>query len=259
MRRALSVLAVAVALASCGDGPTAATPDSPPVPTTSSVVTSPPGPSTTAATSTTSASSTAAVEHHDHCDDSEQHDDPDEHAVRDSRRRCGGASWGGHPLHVPRHRHLQRRLRWSDRVTRERRAARGSAGQRVTTPSSTIRRRVEDGRSRSSVTTACATTSPTSTSSTSRSSRAPGSAAGDHLGTIGTTGRSSACHVHFGMSPPCPEREWSVRRGVVWPYRYLDDWRSGGQASPADEVAAFVAEQPDACASAADDPVAADA
>jgi len=83
--------------------------------------------------------------------------------------------------------------------------------------------------------------------------------AGAPLGTIGTTGRSSACHVHFGISPPCPEREWSVRRGVVWPYRYLDDWRNGGQASPVEEIAAFVAEQPNACSEAAADPNAADA
>ena len=84
-------------------------------------------------------------------------------------------------------------------------------------------------------------------------------AAGDPLGTIGTTGRSSACHVHFGISPPCPDREWSVRRGVVWPFAYLDDWRHGGQASPVAEVAAFVETQPDACAEAAADPFAADA
>lgn len=83
--------------------------------------------------------------------------------------------------------------------------------------------------------------------------------AGASLGTIGTTGRSSACHVHFGISPPCPEREFSVRRGVVWPSRYLDDWREGGQASPAEEVATFVAEQPDACREAAADPNAAQA
>ena len=83
--------------------------------------------------------------------------------------------------------------------------------------------------------------------------------AGVHLGTIGSTGRSSACHVHFGISPPCPDREWSVRRGVVWPYPYLDDWRSGGQASPFEEVSAFVAEHPNACAEASADPNAADA
>ena len=83
--------------------------------------------------------------------------------------------------------------------------------------------------------------------------------AGQYLGTIGTTGRSSACHLHFGVSPPCPDQEWSVRRGVVWPYRYLNDWREGGQLSPADEVAAWVAANPDACAAAAADPFAADA
>lgn len=83
--------------------------------------------------------------------------------------------------------------------------------------------------------------------------------AGDLLGTIGTTGRSSACHVHFGISPPCPDREYAVRRGVIWPDRYLDDWRKGGQASPVDEVAAFSRAQPDACAEAAADPNAANA
>ena len=83
--------------------------------------------------------------------------------------------------------------------------------------------------------------------------------AGQFLGTIGTTGRSSACHVHFGISPPCPDQEWSVRRGVVWPYTYLDDWKGGGQRSPVDEVAAWVAANPGACAEAAADPFASDA
>jgi murein DD-endopeptidase MepM/ murein hydrolase activator NlpD len=88
----------------------------------------------------------------------------------------------------------------------------------------------------------------------------PGSpvAAGMPIGTIGTTGRSSACHVHFAISPPCPGPEWSVRRGVVWPSPYLDDWRSGGQASPVDEVARYLAANPDACAVAMADPNAGD-
>jgi hypothetical protein len=92
-------------------------------------------------------------------------------------------------------------------------------------------------------------------------SLAPGGTvdAGQQLGTIGTTGRSSACHVHFGISPPCPDREWGVRRGVVWPHRYLDDWRNGGQLSPVAEVEAFVVNQPDACAEAAADPFSVDA
>lgn len=84
-------------------------------------------------------------------------------------------------------------------------------------------------------------------------------AVGQFLGTIGTTGRSSACHLHFGISPPCPDREWSVRRGVVWPFRYLDDWQQGGQLSPVDEVAAWAAAHPNACADAAADPFAPDA
>lgn len=84
-------------------------------------------------------------------------------------------------------------------------------------------------------------------------------AVGDHLGTVGQTGRAGACHIHLGISPACADREWSVRRGVIWPYSYLDDWKSGGQLSPVDEVATFLSEHPDACAEAADDPSASDA
>jgi murein DD-endopeptidase MepM/ murein hydrolase activator NlpD len=83
--------------------------------------------------------------------------------------------------------------------------------------------------------------------------------AGELLGTMGDTGRTSACHLHFSISPPCPGKEWSVRRGVVWPYRYLDAWRRGEQLSPVGEVEAWAAANPNACAEAMADPFAGDA
>jgi murein DD-endopeptidase MepM/ murein hydrolase activator NlpD len=83
-------------------------------------------------------------------------------------------------------------------------------------------------------------------------------AVGQRLGLMGRTGRASACHVHFGLSPPCPGKEWSVRRGVIWPYPYLDDWRRGGQLSPVAEVEQWVTTHPTACADAMADPYASD-
>jgi murein DD-endopeptidase MepM/ murein hydrolase activator NlpD len=84
-------------------------------------------------------------------------------------------------------------------------------------------------------------------------------AIGERLGTMGSTGRSSACHVHFSISPPCSGTEWSVRRGVIWPYPYLDAWRTGDQLGPAAEVQAWSAANPNACADAMSDPFAGDA
>lgn len=76
--------------------------------------------------------------------------------------------------------------------------------------------------------------------------------AGDDLGTVGNSGnaRGIDCHVHFGLSPPCDTGEWSVRRGVVYPWPYLDSWRSGGRESPALEVEAWARGHPNACAEA---------
>ncbi len=70
---------------------------------------------------------------------------------------------------------------------------------------------------------------------------------GQYLGSMGTTGRSSACHLHFSISPPCPNDEWWVRRGVIWPYTYFDSWRGGGQLSPVDEVQRWLANNPNGC------------
>ncbi len=78
-------------------------------------------------------------------------------------------------------------------------------------------------------------------------------APGDALGVMGQTGdaRNSACHTHVGISWPCPTTEWQVRRGEIWPPKYLDAWRKGEQLSPAPEVQATRVARPTACADAA--------
>jgi murein DD-endopeptidase MepM/ murein hydrolase activator NlpD len=81
---------------------------------------------------------------------------------------------------------------------------------------------------------------------------------GQLLGLMGRTGRAGACHVHFAISPPCPGKEWSVRRGVIYPWRYLVAWRRGEQLSPVAEVQQWLTDHPDACAMAMADPNAPD-
>lgn len=68
--------------------------------------------------------------------------------------------------------------------------------------------------------------------------------AGQVLGKVGRTGAASACHLHLGISPPCAlTNDWFNRRGLIWPWRYLDSWRSRGASpkSPVAEVAAWKA------------------
>ncbi len=63
---------------------------------------------------------------------------------------------------------------------------------------------------------------------------------GDVIGSVGESGNTNTCHLHFGFSPPCDRRgDWWIRRGVIWPASYLDSWRQGGAASPAGEVSAW--------------------
>lgn len=73
--------------------------------------------------------------------------------------------------------------------------------------------------------------------------------AGDLVARVGKSGDTSACHVHLGISPICATGEWWVRRGVIWPARYLDAWRKGVPNSPSPEIDAWSAAHPAACAS----------
>jgi peptidoglycan LD-endopeptidase LytH len=65
--------------------------------------------------------------------------------------------------------------------------------------------------------------------------------AGRPIGSIGRSGnaRSTPCHAHLGISPPLGPGDWEVRRGVIWPWPYLDAWREGRPVSPAGEVATW--------------------
>jgi murein DD-endopeptidase MepM/ murein hydrolase activator NlpD len=64
--------------------------------------------------------------------------------------------------------------------------------------------------------------------------------AGQLLGRIDNSGdaRATPTHVHFGLSWPTPAGIWWVRRGLVYPWPYLDAWRAGRDRSPAPAVQA---------------------
>ena len=66
--------------------------------------------------------------------------------------------------------------------------------------------------------------------------------AGQTLGKTGATGDASACHLHFGISPPCAKgSDWWNQRGVLYPWPYLDSWKAGGAKSPVAAVKAWKA------------------
>ena len=65
---------------------------------------------------------------------------------------------------------------------------------------------------------------------------------GQTLAKTGDTGDASACHLHFGISPPCSgQGDWWLQRGTIWPYPFLDSWKGGGAKSAVATVKAWQA------------------
>ncbi len=76
---------------------------------------------------------------------------------------------------------------------------------------------------------------------------------GQWIGVMGSSGnaRITRCHTHFGISRICPQGEFEVLRGEIWPWRFLDAWRSGINKSPVSAKNRVIKASPAACEVAA--------
>ena len=64
-------------------------------------------------------------------------------------------------------------------------------------------------------------------------------AVGEVMARTGASGdaKGTAPHLHFGISWTTPKGIWWVRRGELYPWKYLDAWKAGKDLSPATSVA----------------------
>jgi murein DD-endopeptidase MepM/ murein hydrolase activator NlpD len=71
-------------------------------------------------------------------------------------------------------------------------------------------------------------------------------ASGDKLGEVGATGsaKGTSPHLHFGISYPTQAGIWWVKRGVLYPWKYLDAWKAGNDLKPVVKVPATIPLEP---------------